>query len=88
MLPRRGMASFVGLSIMGRTVWVAAMTSEATILQLRKLHLGAAADEYARQMDDPNARSLSFDDRFGMMIDIECARRANNRLVRLVSCIN
>ena len=61
-----------------------AMTSETTILQLRKLHLGAAADEYARQMEDPNARSLSFDDRLGMMIDIECARRANNRLAKLV----
>jgi len=60
------------------------MTSETTIQQLRRLHLGAVVDEYARQMEDPNARSLSFDDRFGMMIDIECARRDNNRLARLV----
>ena len=60
------------------------MTSETTIQQLKKLHLGAVADEYARQMEDPNARSLSFDDRFGMMIDIECARRDNNRLAKLV----
>ena len=59
------------------------MTSEMTILQLKKLHLGAVADEYSRQMDDPNARSLSFDDRLGMMIDIECARRSNNRLAKL-----
>jgi DNA replication protein DnaC len=60
------------------------MTSETTILQLRKLHLGAAADEYARQMDDPDARALSFDDRLGMIVDIECARRDNNRHAKLV----
>lgn len=60
------------------------MTSEATILQLRRLHLGAIADEYARQMEDPKARSLSFDDRLGMMVDIECARRDNNRLAKLI----
>lgn len=60
------------------------MTSEATILQLRRLHLGAIADEYARQMEDPNARSLSFDDRLGMVVDIECARRDNNRLAKLI----
>ena len=60
------------------------MSSEATILQLRKLHLSAVADEYARQMEDSDARSLSFDDRLGIMIDIECARRANNRLAKLV----
>lgn len=60
------------------------MTSETTILQLRKLHLGAIADEYVRQMEDPNARSLSFDDRLGIMVDIECARRDNNRLAKLI----
>jgi len=63
---------------------VKAVTSETTILQLRKLYLGAAADEYVRQMDDPKARALSFDDRLGMMVDIECARRDNNRLAKLI----
>jgi len=60
------------------------MISETTILQLKRLHLSAVADEYARQMEDPNACALSFDDRFGMMIDIECARRSNNRLAKMV----
>jgi len=60
------------------------MTSETTIMQLRKLRLGTVADEYARQMEDPEARALSFDDRFGMMVDIEFARRSNNRLSKLV----
>ena len=62
------------------------MVSETTIRQLRKLHLGAVADEYIRQMVDPNAISLSFDDRFGLMMDVECARRDNNRLAKLVKC--
>jgi DNA replication protein DnaC len=71
---------------MGKAEEAAAMTSEMTILQLRRLRLGAVANEYARQMDDPKVRALSFDDRLGMMIDMECARRDNNRLAKLIKC--
>lgn len=74
----------MALNITGKTAEVELMTSESTILQLRRLHLSAIADEYARQMEDPNARSLSFDDRIGMMVDVECARRDNNRLAKLI----
>jgi len=60
------------------------MTSEQTIEQLRRMHLGAIADEYSRQMDNPDARALSFDDRIGLMVDLEYARRENNRLAKLI----
>jgi DNA replication protein DnaC len=60
------------------------MLSENTIFKLRKLSLGSMADEYARQMVDPSAGQLSFDDRFGMIVDIEYSRRDNNRLRRLI----
>jgi len=60
------------------------MTSEKTIEQLRNMRLWTIADEYDRQMNDPNTRQLSFDDRFGLMIDLEFARRGNNRLAKLI----
>jgi DNA replication protein DnaC len=64
---------------------VTTMLSEKTIEQLRKMKLGTIADEYDRQMNDPEARALSFDDRFGMMVDLEYARRENDRLTKLIS---
>jgi DNA replication protein DnaC len=48
------------------------------------MKLGTMADEYERQMADRKAVALSFDDRFGMMVDIESSRRRNNRLAKLV----
>jgi len=60
-----------------------AMLSENTILKLRKLKLGTMADEYARQMVDARTPGMSFDDRFGMIVDLEYARRDNNRISRL-----
>jgi DNA replication protein DnaC len=61
------------------------MLSEKTIEQLRKMKLGTIADEYDRQMNDPEARALPFDDRFGMMVDLEYARRENDRLAKLIA---
>lgn len=60
------------------------MLVEQTLEYLRKMKLGAIADEYERQIGDPQARALSFDDRLGLMVDIEYARRRNGRLDRLV----
>jgi DNA replication protein DnaC len=57
---------------------------EQTLEQLRKMKLGTIADEYDRQISDLSARSMSFDDRFGIMVDREYARRQNNRLGRLI----
>jgi DNA replication protein DnaC len=64
---------------------VTAMLTEKTIEQLRKMKLGVIADEYERQMNDPDARILSFDDRFGMMVDLENARRENGRITKLIA---
>jgi len=60
------------------------MLSENTIFKLRKMKLGTMADEYSRQMIDNRTSGLSFDDRFGMIVDLEYSRRDNNRLARLV----
>lgn len=60
------------------------MVVEQTLDMLRKMKLHAIADEYDRQMGDSQVKSLSFDDRFGLMVDIEHSRRANGRLARLI----
>jgi len=60
------------------------MVVEQTLGQLRKMKLHAIADEYDRQMGDQQSKTMSFDDRFGMMVDIEHSRRQNVRLARLV----
>jgi len=63
---------------------VTAMLSEDTRLKLRKMSLSQMDEEYERQMRDPTAISLPFNDRFGMIVDSEYARRNNNRLSRLI----
>ena len=63
---------------------VAMMLSENTVFKLRKMKLGTMADEYARQMVDTRMAGISFDERFGMIIDLEYSRRDNNRTARLV----
>ena len=60
------------------------MVIEQTLHLLKKMKLDSIADEYDRQMNDPQATSMSFDDRLGMMVDCEFARRRNNVLTRLI----
>ena len=63
---------------------VIAVVAEQTLDMLRKMKLHSVADEYDRQMGDPQAKAMSFDDRFGMMIDLEYSRRQNGKLARLI----
>ncbi|KJR48441.1 Mobile element protein [Desulfosporosinus sp. I2] len=41
------------------------------------------ADSYRKQLDDPSFKDLSFEERFGLMVDTEWARRKNNKLAVL-----
>jgi len=60
------------------------MIVEQTLDMLKKMKLHSIAAEYDRQLSDPQVKTMSFDDRFGMMVDIEYARRQNGRLTRLI----
>ena len=60
------------------------MTNEATRNKLIEMRLSAMANAFDAQRDDPNMSSLSFDDRFGLLVDIEYCQRKNNALNRLV----
>lgn len=60
------------------------MLNNTTIDKLIEMHLTPMADAYRIQMNDPNMKEVSFEDRFGMLVDIEYNSRKSNRLKRLI----
>ena len=59
------------------------MTNQSTIDKLIEMRLTAIADAFRIQMDDPAMKEVPFEDRFGMLVDVEYSNRKNNRLKRL-----
>ena len=60
------------------------MTDQVTIDKLIEMRLTAMADAFRIQSDDPSMKELSFEDRFGLLVDTEYTSRKNNRLKRLI----
>lgn len=60
------------------------MTNQSTIDKLIEMRLTAMADAFRIQLNDPKMKEVPFEDRFGMLTDIEYSSRKNNRLRRLV----
>ena len=60
------------------------MTNQSTIDKLNEMRLTAMADAFRNQTDDPRLKEVPFEDRFGMLVDIEFSSRKNNRLKRLI----
>ena len=60
------------------------MTNQSTIDKLIEMRLTAMADAFRIQMDDPAMKEVPFEDRFGMLVDVEYSNRKNNRLERLI----
>lgn len=60
------------------------MLNEPTIEKLTALRLAAMADAWLEQNKNPKMASLTFDDRFGMLVDAEHMARDNRRLGRLL----
>lgn len=60
------------------------MVNENTITKLNEMRLNAMGDTYREQLQDNSYQDLSFEERFGLIVDIEWARRKNNKLVRLI----
>lgn len=60
------------------------MTNQSTIDKLIEMRLTAMADAFRIQMDDPTMKEVPFENRFGMLVDIEYSNRKNNRLKRLI----
>ena len=60
------------------------MTNQSTIDKLIEMRLTAMADAFRNQTNDPAFKEIPFEDRFGMLVDIEFNSRKNNRLKRLI----
>ena len=60
------------------------MTNQSTSDKLTEMRLTAMADAFRNQLDDPKFREVPFEDRFGILVDIEFSGRKNNRLKRLI----
>jgi DNA replication protein DnaC len=58
------------------------MLNEPTVEKLKGLRLHAMADAWAAQQSQPNINSLSFDERFGLLVDAEWLHRENVRIAR------
>ena len=60
------------------------MTNQSTIDKLIEMRLSSMADSFRIQMADPTMKEVPFEDRFGMLVDVEYTNRKNNRLKRLI----
>jgi len=60
------------------------MTIESTKNELVEMHLSAMKLAFEQQLEDRAMQELSFEDRFGMLVDIEYANRKSNTLKRMV----
>lgn len=60
------------------------MTNQSTIDKLIEMRLTAMADAFRNQLNDSKMKEIPFEDRFGMLVDIEYSSRKNNRLRRLI----
>lgn len=60
------------------------MLTETTVTKLQEMRLSVMAKAFKEQLTDPDMASLSFEDRFGLIVDQEWANRKNNHLKRLI----
>ncbi|MFC3041893.1 IS21-like element helper ATPase IstB [Virgibacillus xinjiangensis] len=60
------------------------MTTDNTLTKLNEMRMSAMAETFREQLRDPQYQELSFEDRFGLLVDIEWSRRQNNKLDRLI----
>jgi DNA replication protein DnaC len=61
------------------------MLSEPTLEKLKSLRLDAMASMWAEQIKDAEVSKLTFDERFGLLVDAEWLHRENKRMARLLS---
>ncbi len=58
------------------------MLTEQTLDKLNALKLGAMADAFQQQLETAEAAGLSFEDRFGLLVDTEWTAREQRKLER------
>lgn len=60
------------------------MVNEPTVRKLQEMRLATMAESFQKQLLDTSYQELSFEERFGMLVDLEWSRRKNNRLTSLI----
>ena len=60
------------------------MQAEPTIEKLKALRLDAMAEAWSEQKKNVEAARLGFDERFGLLVDVECVARENRRLKKVL----
>jgi DNA replication protein DnaC len=60
------------------------MNKQSTIDKLIEMRLTAMSEAFRLQQNDTAMKDISFEDRFGMLVDIEYTRRKNNHRERLI----
>ena len=60
------------------------MLDNQTLEQLRRLRLSGMAAAFAQQLEQPELQTLSFEERFSLLLDRELNLRENRRLNRLL----
>ena len=60
------------------------MLNDNTTNKLYEMKLSSMADSFRNQLKDSNFNNMSFEERFGLIIDAEWCARKNNRLLRLI----
>jgi DNA replication protein DnaC len=61
------------------------MLNEPTLDKLHAMRLSAMAGAWLEQQKDPEMTNLAFDERFGLIVDVEHLARHNRRLARRLS---
>jgi DNA replication protein DnaC len=60
------------------------MLNDNTTVKLHEMKLSVMAQAFREQMKDNAFASMSFEERFGLLVDTEWTTRKNNRLARLI----
>lgn len=60
------------------------MINISTIDKLIEMHMTLMADAFRAQLQDETMKGVSFEDRFGMLVDVEYTSRKNNARARLI----
>ena len=60
------------------------MLNDATVTKLHEMMLSIMAKAFREQLRDADISNLSFEERFGLLVDTEWVVRKNNRLSRLI----
>jgi len=64
------------------------MLSNTTVGKLHEMKMSVMAKTFREQLEDSNMDSLSFEERFGLLVDAEWSARKTNRLKRLIRNAN